>query len=244
MKAITSGGYMFNKISRYIFNIIYLIVFTLSIFFSYKYLNVLKENTEVHAKQKQESEIVDEKEQYDLEYFKEYYSNKDIIGSIRIKDTNINNLLVKGRNNQYYLNHSLTKEYDEKGSIFLDYRTDLSSKQINIYGHNSNVYDLPFKDLERYLNKEFYDTHKYIEIWNGKETILYQIFSIQIITDDYYYMDINSKNKKDHINKLNMSIYETELKATIDDQILILQTCNYSPKNSLIIVVSKKVREV
>ena len=39
----------------------------------------------------------------------------------------------------------------------MDYRQNLDSKQINIYGHNSTKYNPPFKILENYLNKEYYD---------------------------------------------------------------------------------------
>ena len=232
---------MFNKMSRYIFNIIYLLVFLICIFFTYNHLNLLKEKSVVFAKQKEETEVVNKKEERDLNYFRNYYSNDDIIGTIKIQDTNINNLIVKSDDNKYYLNHSIEKEYDERGSIFLDYRTDFDSKQLNIYGHNSNAYKLPFKDLENYLDKDYYKQHKYIEIWNGDKKIIYEIFSVQIVTDDYEHINVSPNNLQTHINKLNKSIYDTGLKATIDDQILVLQTCLYNPRNSLIIVISKRV---
>lgn len=35
----------------------------------------------------------------------------------------------------------------------MDYRHNSDSKQINIYGHNSVRYDVPFKELEGYIKK-------------------------------------------------------------------------------------------
>lgn len=236
-----------RRVLQKIFNCIYVLVILLSIMFTSNYLNLLHEKNLVYEKEQEEKKVIEiskkDETKYDLDYFRNYYSNNDIIGSIKIDGTKINNLIVKTINNKYYLNHSLKKEYDERGSIFLDYRTDLNSRQINIYGHNSNVYDLPFKELEKYLDQDFYNSHKYVEIWNGQETIYYEIFSVQIVTNDYEHMNLFPSDLEPHLNKLNESIYDTGLKTTKDDQILVLQTCSYKYKNSLVIINSKKVKE-
>ena len=180
---------------------------------------------------------VEAKEVNDLIYFKEYFSNNDIIGSLKIKDTNINTLLVKGIDNKYYLNHSIYKEKDIKGSIFVDYRTNLNSSQINIYGHNSKKYNLMFKELEKYKDKSFYDKHKIIELWDGINTYKYEIFSVKIVNKNSSHMNINNKD----IKELNKSIYNTGITANKEDKILILQTCNYKPKNTYLLVIAKLV---
>lgn len=180
---------------------------------------------------------VEAKEVNDLIYFKEYFSNNDIIGSLKIQGTNINTLLVKGIDNKYYLNHSIYKEEDIKGSIFVDYRTNLNSNQINIYGHNSKRYNLIFKELEKYKDKSFYDKHKIIELWDGINTYKYEIFSVKIVNKKSKHMDINNKD----IKELNKSIYNTGVTANEEDKILILQTCNYKPKNTYILVIAKLI---
>ncbi len=235
-----------KKVLHIIFNCIYFVVLILCIVFTMDYINLLYEKRLVYEKQQEEENIIElssKNTEYDLDYLKHYYNNNDIIGAIKIEGTKINNLIVKSTNNKYYLNHSLNKEYDERGSIFIDYRVDLNSKQINIYGHNSNVFELPFKELEKYLDKDFYNSHKYVEIYDGSKKIYYEIFSVQIVTQDYEHMNIFPNDLQKHVNQLNESIYKTSTKATIDDEILVLQTCGYNPKGSLIIINSKKVRE-
>ena len=202
-----------------------LITFTIYILFTL-FLNIIYSSIYVEAK-----------EVYDLIYFKEYFSNNDIIGSLKIKDTNINTLLVKGKDNKYYLNHSIYKKEDIKGSIFVDYRTNLNTSQINIYGHNSKKYNLMFKELEKYKDKNFYNKHKIIEIWDGINTYKYEIFSVKIANKNSNHMDINNKEK--NIKELNKSIYNTGISANKNDKILILQTCNYKPKNTYILVIAK-----
>ena len=167
--------------------------------------------------------------------------SKDIIGKISIPGTNIDSDLMQTTDNEYYLNHSISNEYDEKGSIFIDYRTDLNSKQINIYGHNSNVYDVIFKELENYLDKNYFSNHKYIELWDGDKTKIYEIFSVQVVTSGYEHYTVNPSNLEAHIMNLNNSIYETGNVASTKDEILVIQTCLYNPANSLLLINAKKV---
>ena len=181
---------------------------------------------------------------HSLDYYKKYYQNDNIVGSLKIEGTGIETLLVKGNDNEYYLNHSIRNEYDIIGSIFVDYRTDLNSKQINIYGHNSNVYDVIFKKLENYLDNKYYSDHKYIELWDGDKKSIYEIFSVQIVTDDYEHMDVVPQNRKSHLEKLSNGLYETGIITNEEDDVLVLQTCTYTPKNSFIIINAKKLKEV
>lgn len=176
-----------------------------------------------------------------LEIYKKQYNNDDIIGSIKIDGTKIDSLLVKGKDNDYYLNHGVNGKYDEKGTIYVDYRTPLNSKQINIYGHNSWYYDIPFRDLEKYFEKDFYNEHKYIKIWTGISDVTYEIFSVQIVTNDYEHMIVEPKDFKLHLDKLSKSLYDTGVEVTEKDDILILQTCNFHPKDTYIVISAKKI---
>lgn len=207
-----------------------------------KYNNYLK-TSEIEEVSKLLEESIQENN-HSLDYYRNYYNNNNIVGSLKIEGTDIDTLLVQGDDNKYYLNHSIKNEYDELGSVFVDYRTDLSSNQVNIYGHNSNVYDVIFKELENYLKEDYYDEHKYIEVWNGDVTNIYEIFSVQIVTSDYEHYVVNPTDKKEHLRKLSNSIYQTEVITNESDDILVIQTCLFNPSNSFLIINSRKVREV
>lgn len=101
-----------------------------------------------------------------------------------------------------------------------------------------------FNELEKYRSKDFYESHKTIELYDGTKTSIYEIFSVQIVTDDYEHMDVVPQNRKSHLEKLSNGLYETGIITNEEDDVLVLQTCTYTPKNSFIIINAKKVKEV
>ena len=87
--------------------------------------------------------------------------NPDVIGWLSLENTVIDYPVVKGNDNEYYLHHLYTGEWNSLGSLFVDYRNrDLFQDQISvIYGHsmlNGSMFFL----LERYERQSFYEEHK------------------------------------------------------------------------------------
>lgn len=176
---------------------------------------------------------------------KNEYNNDDVVAILKI-DEELEVPILQTSNNDYYLNHTIDNKESIYGAIFLDYRTDIDSKKLLIYGHSSIKTDIPFNTLENYYDKEFYSNHKYINLTTKKGEKIYEIFSVYVETSDFSYMNINFINDVDyykHINNLkDKSLYDTGIELKEDDEILILQTCsnhedykNYDKKYLLII---------
>lgn len=179
---------------------------------------------------------------------REDYNNDDVVGILEINNTDYAVPIMQGEDNEYYLNHTPDGKSNFMGSIYLDYRVDIdSSKKLLIYGHNSSNIDMPFKILEEFYDKAYYDNHKYVEITTSTTKKKYEIFSVHVETSDFSYMNINFENDEEylkHLEKLkSRSMYDTGVDVTSEDEILILQTCsehedyrNYSKKYLLIIL--------
>lgn len=90
--------------------------------------------------------------------------NSDIVGWIVIPDTNIDYPIVKGSDNQYYLTHTYENQKNFMGAIFMDYRQDFLMPNVFIYGHNS-MNGFMFHDLERYKERQFYDSHSTVYLY-------------------------------------------------------------------------------
>lgn len=184
-------------------------------------------------------------EDTDLEYYRDYYHNDEIIARLEIPNL-MNILITKNENNDYYLNHSIDKEYDTKGTEYMDFRVTPLSKQVNIYGHNSRTYDLAFRKLENFLDEDFFNKNEYILLQHDNGKRIYKIFSIKEVKTDYTHMDVEVKEKDflKHIENLKKdSIFERKVEYNEKSNILVLQTCSYENKNAYYIISAIEITE-
>lgn len=189
-----------------------------------------------------------------LKKLKEEYGNEDVVGLLNIPDTYIYEAVMQTTDNDYYLNHSKTGDYDIHGSIYMDYRIDLSSsKKILIFGHtfpNESLDKVPFNELEEYYSYDYYKEHKYITLELEQEVRTYEIFSVYVETSDFTYMNLNFNDNNDWYNHLlklkNNSMYDTGIDVASSDEVLILQTCSNNKKyssyeNKYLLIISRRV---
>lgn len=178
----------------------------------------------------------------DLDYYRKFYNNEDIIAMLKIAD--VTTLIVQSEDNDYYLNHLLDNSYNILGTPFLDYRNNLDDKKIIIYGHNAHHYETPLKVLEKYLNEDFYRNNSEIILTTDNKVITYKIFSVAEYENDYNYSILNVSDWEKHYDYLyKNSIYETAVTINSKDDILLLQTCSNTKKNSYIVLSGKKIKE-
>lgn len=180
-----------------------------------------------------------------LDSYRNKYNNDEVVAILSIDNTPINTVLMQTTNNDYYVRRLPNKKKHVTGSVFIDYRTKLNKdKNVIIYGHNANNYDIPFRYLRNYLNEDYYLKHRYIDIIEDTSKDRYEIFSVYIANDDYFHLDTNfSDDGKwlNHLNKLKeKSIYGTNISLSADDSIITLQTCLLKD-DALIIISAKKV---
>lgn len=196
-----------------------------------------------------EIEIVDEKTVKDyISDLQIKFNNSDIKGILNIDDLDVSIPIVKGKDNNYYLKHAVNKKKSVIGSVFIDYRNNTNSKQINIYGHNSTKFNPPFKVLEGYLNKDYYNEHKYFEFMVNDEVRKYEIFSVIVADKDSSEEHMQFSYKKDsdwlkHFQRLQKkSKYKINVTVNKNDKIMVLQTCIFGRyHDKLLVIVGKEI---
>lgn len=215
--------------------------------------NVLLIDTSYDVSQKEANEEVILTAEEIIQGLQNEYNNKDIKALLRIKGTNFKTPIPQSTDNNYYYRRLPDKSYSIIGSTYLDYRTKLSkSRVLIIYGHNSSKYNMPFKILENYYNKDYYDHHKYIELVTVSGIKTYEVFSVYVETNDFaYYADVEFKNDSEffkHITSLKeKSFYDTGVSLNKDDNILILQACSTHKKyqkykHKFVLIIAREVR--
>lgn len=181
------------------------------------------------------------------------YGNNNIVARLEIPGVEIDTYVTRTTNNEYYLNHNIYNKYDELGYPFADYRNkDLkNSRQINIYGHNSQVKDLQDKlemiNLRAYLDKNFFENYKYMYLSIDEGKYKYRVEAVKVVTaSDPEHMKVIFYGDDDfvtHAKKLyqNTKYKRSDTTITKSDKLLVLQICNYNPANSYLIVIGKQV---
>ena len=244
---------MKNTNKHYII-IILLVMLIVSIitFNIYKYNNTLKSKIINSNTIEVNYEINKIDYEEELNKVRNKYNNNDIVGILSNSDDTLNEIVMQSTDNDYYLEHTVYHESNWRGQTFLDYRNDINnSDKLIIYGHNSNYYNLPFKVLENYYNKSYYDENKYLYLQTNLNKYKYEIFSVYVEVSDWDYYNKMKFNTKDeyynHILKLkNKSMYDTNVSVNEDDKILIIQTCStkkeYSNyENKFLLIIAKRV---
>ena len=181
------------------------------------------------------------KNETNLDSVREKYGNNEIIAELYIPDL-IDVYLARANDNEYYLNHNLYRKKDIKGSEYMDYRVGIDSKQINLYGHNSSTFNIPFRKLEKFLDQDFFESHPYVIMTFDGEERAYEILSIKEISTDYEHMKVNPQSMVEHIDKMiDGAIFVRKLDYDENTRLLVMQTCSYAHKDNYYIITAIEI---
>lgn len=175
--------------------------------------------------------------------------NEDVVGWLKVNNTNIDYPVVKSTDNDFYLKNNLYKEKDENGWIYMDYRnSDTKLKQNTIiYGHNMYYSGVMFGTLHKATYKNWYTNEENLTIsFNTMyETMNWRIFSIYETkkTSDYLVTDFaNIEDFNSYIEQeKGRSIFDFGINVSFDDKILTLSTC--TGDNERLVIHAKLLKE-
>lgn len=165
--------------------------------------------------------------------------NPDTIGFIKVMGTNINYPFVQTIDNDYYLNRSYDKTYNNAGWIFLDYRNNgFNDKNTIIYGHG-RINGTMFGSLKDTLKSSWQNNkdNYIIKISTEKENSIWQIFSVYKIatTSDYLQTTFSDNEFESFISLIKgRSSYNFETNVTNEDKVLTLSTC-YNDNDKMVV---------
>lgn len=179
------------------------------------------------------------------------YNNNDILGKLEITQLNINTIVMRSVNNDYYLNRNVYHQEDGLGLPFFDYRNQslATNRQINIYGHNTQnvnfIDQLPFVNLTAYTDKNIFDNYKKVYLSIDEKQVEYEVIAVKLITDgNNEHMKLIFYNDNDFVTHaakmINGSLYTNNATVTKDDRLLVLQVCYYDPPGSYLIIICKE----
>lgn len=152
--------------------------------------------------------------------------NTDIIGWIKINDTNIDYPILKDTDNLKYLKHSFGGKYNNNGSIFTLNNNPFQDYETVLYGHNMKS-GIMFSELGKYMNKEFFDKHSSFDIYTKNQNYKATVFSC-------YSIGINKEENNIKLLDFEEQVeyYKKASKYSVDNvseikKIVKLSTCSY-----------------
>lgn len=181
--------------------------------------------------------------------------NKNLIGWIKIADTNIDYPVMQSVNGKgdFYLDHDFDGKEDRNGTLFMDDKCDakLPSDNLIIYGHNMKSGKM-FGDLTSYKSENFYEKHKRIYFDTIYEEGIYEVMYVfnshiysegEIAFKYYQFIEPNSLDEFDSAMRsmAEMSLYDTGVSAEWGDDLITLSTCDYDESQGRFVVVAKKI---
>lgn len=176
--------------------------------------------------------------------------NQDIVGWITIDDTQINYPVLQSEDNIHYLDKNYEDNISRAGSIFLDYRNNISEPTRNtvVYGHRMKDGSM-FQHLIKFLDEDFVENHptfQFDTLYNSYEA---EIFAVYNTLTDFNYIETNFENDQEYTELLdnirNESRYDLDVQVDEDDDIITLSTCDYElDENNGRLVVQAKLNKI
>ena len=208
-----------------------MIILTTSSYFLIKDYLEYKENKDISKdlidnviiKEKDENE---DEERIQINWEKLEEINIDIIGWIKIENTNIDYPILKDNNSLKYLKHSFNGKYNSNGSIFTMNKNPFEDDETIIYGHNMKN-GIMFSQLSKYMDKQFLNEHSTFKIYTKNKNYEATIFSCYSIG-----INVEENNIKDLNFQEEIEYYKNASKYKINDigeikKIIKLSTCSY-----------------
>lgn len=209
--------------------------------------------TETESEEQPAEETVEEPTVL-AEYSSLYARYPDLIGWIRIEDSQIDLPVMQTVDNDYYLHYNIDGEEDINGTLFLDYRADIRKPSTNliIYGHNMKSGAM-FGGLKQYLEESYTTQHDRIQFDTIYEKQEYQIIAVCLSQVGYqddenerYYNFIDAENTDSFYafleNVRKCAVYDKTQDVTESDHLMTLSTCNSYIEDGRLFIVAKKIQ--
>ena len=204
---------------------------------------VILTDNDIELEEEIPKEVIKSKYTFDNSFSKLLKINKETVGYLTVKNTNIAYPVVQHSDNSYYLERDFYKKKTSMGWVYMDYRND-----INELNDNSIIYAHSMK------NGTMFGTLKYVldSSWRKNEdnliitldtqkhgTLKFKIFSAYKVdyTTDYLVTNFTTdREKKDFIDLIRgRSSIKSGVQVNLNDKILTLSTCTGNSNRRLVV---------
>lgn len=172
--------------------------------------------------------------------------NEDVKGWIRLDDSKVDYPVLQYSDNDFYLHHAITGEWNKVGTPYIDYRCagNFTDRITVIYGHYMENGTM-FTDFHKYKSQKYYEDHPVINLYtpDGDYDILpvagvfqnveYWDFTLDFDTDESFLHYID--------NWKAVSTFRNNVTYNSSDKFVVLTLCTYDIENGRYLLVGMLV---
>ena len=172
--------------------------------------------------------------------------NPDIVGWLTMENTVIDYPVVKGKDNEYYLHHLYTGEWNSLGTLFVDFRNyDLfTDRNTVIYGH-SMLNGSMFFILEKYKKQSFYEEHKRFILETPDKTYFLLPFAGKVMDGKEAFVEFDFDSDDDFYDYLEYYIRNSSFKSDVivsgSDKVVMMIKCSDDFEDARYVLLCKVV---
>lgn len=174
--------------------------------------------------------------------------NAESVAWIMVDGTKIDLPVVKGEDNEKYLDIAFDGTKNLAGSLFMDYRNSgviTENKNTLIYGHNMEGGQM-FSHITKFLDERFFYDNRYVTLYSDEGIFTYEIFSIYKTheeTDSMTYVFDSGLDFVDYCYKMkSKSVFSYDIEFSESDRVLSLFTCTNGDAKERYCLQAKQIR--
>lgn len=168
--------------------------------------------------------------------------NPQGVGYLVIPSIDVQLPIVRGSDNEYYLNHTFDRKNNSSGTLFVDSRITggIEASHVIIYGHNMRNGSM-FAGLLKYMQSGFYTSgeNQYVYVYKGEDILRYTIFSVyesEAQSDTYTYNFSTVDAMRFYAEQMKeKSLYDTGVDISETTQVLTLSTCTADGERRIVV---------
>lgn len=174
--------------------------------------------------------------------------NPEIVAWLSIGGTNIDYPVAQHSDNDYYLHHLFTGEWNSSGCLFMDCNNqpDFSDSHTIVYGHHMDNGSM-FQNLMGYKDQSFYDGHPTAQLFMPGGACTVEFFAGYVTSVDGDAWKLNFASDAEFgewiENAKEKSLFESSVTPTAADRIVTLSTCSYEFYNARFVLHGRLIPE-
>lgn len=169
--------------------------------------------------------------------------NTDVVGWLFNQNGVINYPIMKGEDNEYYLDHTINRKKNVNGSIFMNYlnSSDFSDNVSFIYGHSMKNGTM-FATLLRYRNQSYYNAYPAFYLYTPNGNYKIEIFSAYqtTVADKVFFSRFRTADNSELVSHaFSKSKIRADVSVGKEDKIVVMSTCAHTSEDARFVVIGK-----